>query len=225
MSSSGNHADPNKPSAREVRDLLSQGNRRFQEGSPQHPHTGPGRRQLAAAGDQAEHALATVLACSDSRVPVEHIFDVGVMDIFVVRVAGNIISRSTLASLEYGVLHVHTPLLVVLGHSDCGAVTSALAWQGGGPAPREEKVRWLLERIVPVAGRARAALPGRDGSEVLDRAVEENVRQSLEDILSLSPPLAQAAGQGSFAAVGAIYDLPSGRVRWLDHGPGQAADT
>jgi carbonic anhydrase len=204
-----------KPGPDKVREILSAGNDRFRRGRPEHPRTGRERRELAAGGDQAEHALATVLACSDSRAPVERIFDAGIMDLFVVRVAGQVLGESVLASLEYGVLHVHTPLLVVLGHTGCGAVTAALARERGGPAPAEEKVGRLVERISPAARRALQAAAGQGPERELELAVEENVRQAVAELDRLSPALCRAESRGEFAAAGAIYDLGTGRVRWL----------
>jgi carbonic anhydrase len=210
---------PDKPSAEQVRAFLTEGNLRFVQNRPRHPHTGLDRRRLASTSNQAEHALATVLTCSDSRVPVEHIFDAGIMDLFVVRVAGNIIGPNGLASLEYGVLHVHTPLLLVLGHSDCGAVGAALNLEQKGEAPAEENVVRLLSAITPVVRRVAGAHPEAGRDVLLQNAVKENVRHSLAEIFRLSPALAGAARAGEFTAAGAVYDLATGMVHWLEGDP------
>jgi len=204
-----------KPDAAEVRELLTQGNRRFREGRPRHPHADESRRRLAANADQGAHAVATVLACSDSRVPVELIFDAGVMDLFVVRVAGNVVTPATLASLEYGVLHVNTPLLVVLGHSGCGAVTAALGMERGEAPPAEFHVTNLLECISPAVRGALEGVPPAGPESLLDRAIELNVRRAMSQILCMSPPLDRAAGQGRFQLAGALYELGDGEVKWL----------
>ena len=121
-------AGPTDPSARLLRDaslmLLREGNARFAMGTPQHPHQDAERRAATAA--QGQEPFATILACSDSRDPVELIFDRGVGDLFVVRVAGNVAGESELATVEYGVGHLNTPLLIVMGHTKCGAVTAVV---------------------------------------------------------------------------------------------------
>ena len=113
-----------KPSPDQALQMLVEGNQRFYTGKPKYPHTGAARCRLAGAEDQAEHAIATVIACSDSRVPVELIFDAGVMDIFTIRVAGNVCDTDEIGSIEYGLAHVHTPVFVMLGHTQCGAVAA-----------------------------------------------------------------------------------------------------
>ena len=102
------------------------GNIRFVEGKSQHPHTDSARLIQAGKENQANHAYATVITCSDSRVPVERIFDAGIMDTFVIRVAGNVIDTDEAGSIEYGLAHVNTPVLVVLGHTQCGAILATL---------------------------------------------------------------------------------------------------
>ncbi|MBE0665669.1 MAG: carbonic anhydrase, partial [Candidatus Aminicenantes bacterium] len=104
--------------------ILKEGNVRFVSGKATHPHTGAERLAQAGKESQADHAYATVISCSDSRVPVELLFDAGIMDIFVVRVAGNVMDVDEAGSIEYGLVHVNTPVLVVLGHTQCGAVTA-----------------------------------------------------------------------------------------------------
>ena len=205
-----------KPSPSEIIAFLAEGNRRFWQNQPLHPNTGAERLQEAHEGDQGHHAIATVLSCSDSRVPVERIFDAGIMDLFVVRVAGNVISQSTAASLEYGVLHVHTPLLVVLGHTSCGAVTAAWQRRQHPGAEIEPNILRLLERIEPALDRVPPPPAGDPGHDQLDAAVEENIWQALYDLGQFSPNVRQACEEGKAAAVGAMYNLEYGQVRWLD---------
>lgn len=207
---------PDKPGPGQVLSDLTEGNRRFYLHRPRYPRSGPLRRQQAHLGDQADHAMATVLACSDSRVPVEKIFDVGIMDLFVVRTAGHALDAAALASVEYGMLHVHTPLLVVLGHSGCGAVTAALKMVRDDATPQEESLRHLLRGITPAVHQAMADLPAGGGDELLERAIEENVKQGLGTIMQKSSAIKQGVAAGDFAAVGAVYDLAQGRVRWLE---------
>ncbi|MEW5912825.1 MAG: carbonic anhydrase [Thermodesulfobacteriota bacterium] len=212
-----------KPTAEQVLAALNEGNRRFYENRPRHPRTGPLRRRLAHYADQAEHALATVLACSDSRVPVERVFDAGIMDLFVVRVAGNVVSQDTAASLEYGVLHVHTPLVVVLGHTGCGAVTAAWKRRGQGKDGQDPNIAGLLEYIEPALDRLPLPFPGSSEEEQITAAVEENVWQSLAELGRLSPEVLRAQQEGRVTAMGAVYHLADGRVRWLDRRRSQEA--
>ncbi len=196
--------------------ILAEGNRRFWQDRPLHPNTGPERLQEAHEGNQAHHALATVLSCSDSRVPVERIFDAGIMDLFIVRVAGNLVTPDTAASLEYGVLHVHTPLLVVLGHTSCGAVTAAWQRRQNPGGEIEPNILSLLERIEPALDRVPPPPAGDPGHGLIDMAVEENIWQALYDLGRYSPLVRQACAEGKVAAVGALYNLEYGQVRWLD---------
>lgn len=213
------HARPNKPEPQKVLDELSKGNHRFTNDRRRHPRSGLLRRRQAHLGNQADHAMATVLACSDSRVPVEMIFDVGIMDLFVVRTAGHSLDSATLASVEYGMLHVHTPLLVVLGHTNCGAVTAALDMVQNDAVPAEASLRGLLSGITPAVHQAMADLPEANGGALLDRAIEENVKQTMQALFRQSEAIREGVASGAFAAVGAIYDLAHGRVKWLE--PGQ----
>ncbi len=203
-----------KPSPTRVLEDLTEGNRRFYRDCPRHPRTGLLRRQQAHVSDQSEHAQATILACSDSRVPVERIFDAGIMDLFVVRVAGNVIGRATAASLEYGALHVHTPVMVVLGHTGCGAVSAAWHHRQEGVPSESERIAHLLEHIDPALDRVLAG--GLEGDPALAAAVEENVWQAIADLGELSRPVRQASQEGHLLVTGAIYDLSNGQVRWLN---------
>jgi len=106
-----------KPSPDKVIKLLQQGNERFVSGKSKFPNMDKDRLIQAGRENQADYAYATIIACSDSRVPVEAIFDAGIMDIFVIRVAGNVCDTDEVGSIEYGLAHVNTPLMVVLGHT------------------------------------------------------------------------------------------------------------
>ena len=122
----GGHGDEgaNKPDAAAALALLKEGNARFAAGNAKRPDADMARIKLADAESQGKYAYATVISCSDSRVPVELIFDAGIMDIFVIRVAGNVCDSDEIGSIEYGLAHVKTPVLVVMGHTKCGAVTA-----------------------------------------------------------------------------------------------------
>src|SRR5262245_20646613 len=157
--------------------LLKEGNSRFATGKSQHPHHDAERRSSTVA--QGQEPFATVLGCSDSREPVELIFDRGVGDLFVVRVAGNIVGTSELASLEYGIGHLHPPVLVVMGHTRCGAVTAAVKGE-----PLHGHVQRLVDKIKPAADKAK--VESLDIEEAVPKAIRGNIWQSIEDILKQS---------------------------------------
>ena len=171
-----------KPSPDEVITMLKEGNQRFVTGKSAHPHSDSARLIQAGKEDQGNHAYATVISCSDSRVPVERIFDAGIMDIFVIRVAGNVVDVDEAGSIEYGLAHVKTPVLVVLGHTQCGAVTAVTgAVQGHGHA-LEINIPPLVDNIQPAVERAIAAHPEAKDKAVVPYGIEENVWQGIEDL-------------------------------------------
>jgi carbonic anhydrase len=204
-----------KPSPKEVIGLLKEGNDRFVQGKSLHPHTNRERLKQAGVEDQGDHAFATVITCSDSRVPVERIFDAGVMDIFVVRVAGNVCNVDEAGSIEYGLCHVNTPLLVVLGHTQCGAVKAVTQAVQGQKLSLERNIPPLVAPIGPAVKRAITAHPEAKGKEVIPYAIEENVWQGIEDLFMKSPAVRDLVKSGKAEVVGAIYDVSTGEVKWL----------
>ncbi len=196
--------------------LLKEGNARFLAGTPQHPHIDLERLALAGNADQGDYAYATVVACSDSRVPVELIFDAGVMDIFVIRVAGNICSTTEIGSIEYGLAHVHTPVLVILGHSKCGAVTAVTRSLSGEPQSFEENILPLVENITPAVERAMEKHQELQRDDLIPYAIEENVWHSIETLLRQSSVTRNLINSGKVKVVGGMYDIATGRVNWLD---------
>jgi carbonic anhydrase len=192
----------------EARARLEAGNQRFVSGKTQHPHSSAGWR-AGLIGSQ--HPFATILGCSDSRVPLEPLFDQGFGDLFVIRVAGNVAAVDELGSIEYAANHLGVRFLLVLGHEQCGAVTAAL---GSEPDRKHETsdIQMLLEQIEP----ALAGLPaGLEPAERVHRGVEANVRQSVR-VLRESPVLKARVERGEIAVVGAVYELDTGKVRWLN---------
>ncbi|MFP4501612.1 MAG: carbonic anhydrase [Candidatus Hydrogenedentota bacterium] len=207
-------AYPRTPQA--ALEQLRAGNERFVQEAPDHPHSDFARRQLAATADQGDYAIATVLTCSDSRVPVEQIFDAGIMDLFVVRVAGNICGPSEAGSIEYGVAHVHTPILMVLGHTQCGAVAATMQ-QADAPEPvAEGPIAPILARIMPALERARGADGDDAPAEIGTRTVVENIYQAFHDLFVQTPAVRAHVRSGDVMPVPAMYDLDTGRVHWLD---------
>jgi methyl-accepting chemotaxis protein len=190
---------------------LHAGQGRFLAGAPTHPHQDSGRRIEIAAG---QAPFATILTCSDSRVSPEIIFDQGLGDLFVVRVAGNVADTDEIGSLEYGAGHLHTPLLIVLGHSGCGAVKAVLERaQVHGSIPE------LVDNIGPAVEQARGTAPG---SGLFAEAVKLNVWQSISDVLRRSAEIRELVQGGRLKVVGAVYDLTTGSVQWHGEHPEQA---
>lgn len=204
-----------KPDPDQALNMLKEGNERFLSGKSQHPHTDAVRIALAGVEDQGNHAYATVISCSDSRVPVELIFDAGVMDIFVIRVAGNVCSTDEIGSAEYGLAHVHTPVLVVLGHTQCGAVTAVTRAEQGKALALERNIPPLVGPIVPAVKRAIADHEHLQGDALIPFAIEENVWQGIEDLFMKSPATRELVRNGKVKVAGAIYDLGTGAVNWL----------
>jgi carbonic anhydrase len=201
-------------SAGEALRLLKEGNGRYVDGKLQHPHQDRARRALTTA--QGQHPLATVLTCSDSRVPAEIIFDQGIGDIFVVRVAGNVAATDEIGSIEYAVDHLATPVVVVMGHTQCGAVTAVV-----DDSKLPPNIATLVEPIKPAVEKAREANPQAAKDVLLKAAITANVWQAVEDILRLSPIIREKVRDGKAQVVGALYDLDSGQVQWLGPHPDQ----
>jgi len=185
---------------------LKSGNAHHVEHRYQHPHATVDRRRQLASG---QNPHAEILSCSDSRVPPELIFDVGLGDLFVVRVAGNVVANTELGSLEYGAEHLHIPLLVVLGHQHCGAVTAAVE---GGEAGGH--INALVNLLVPAVQKSRG-LPG----DAVENAVKANVEMVVKQLRTSTPILSHLASQGKLRVVGAVYSLDTGKVTWLPDSP------
>jgi carbonic anhydrase len=181
---------------------LKEGNEHHVRHQYKHPHeTLKRQRELTSA----QHPRVEILSCSDSRVPPEIIFDQGLGDLFVIRVAGNVASAIELGSLEYGALHLHIPLLVVLGHEGCGAVTAAV--EGG---EHEGHINEVVDLIKPAVEKSRG-LPG----DPVTVAVRTNVEMVINQLRTSTPVLSELVKQGKLRIVGGIYSLKTGRVTWL----------
>jgi carbonic anhydrase len=185
---------------------LIAGNGRFVRGEARFPTV---QKELLAALAKGQQPYATVLGCSDSRVPPELIFDAGFGELFIVRVAGNVISPEVMGTLQYAGLHLRTPLFVVLGHEGCGAVNAALAARRGAQEP--SRIALLLDNILPgLRDLAPAATPDAE----MRSAVEANVRWSMHQLLE-TPEAKARLPEGTMKLVGGVYELESGRVRFL----------
>jgi carbonic anhydrase len=204
-----------KPAPDQALKMLQEGNDRFFSGKSQHPNMDKDRLIQAGKENQADHAYATVISCSDSRVPVETIFDAGVMDIFVIRVAGNVCDTDEVGSIEYGLAHLKTPVMVVLGHTQCGAVTAVThAVQGKGHA-LERNIPPLVDNIEPAVLRAMEIYPHAQGDEIIPLAIEENVWIGIRDLFMKSPAVRDLVKNGTVKVVGAVYDVGTGKIHWL----------
>jgi carbonic anhydrase len=195
--------------------MLQDGNARFVSGPVKRLNQGAAQRKLTA--EKGQQPFAVVLSCADSRVPVEVLFDRGIGDIFVVRDAGNIATITDIGSIEYAVDHLGSPLVVVLGHSKCGAVTAAVA---GGEAP--PNIKAIVDTIAPAVTAAKNANPDKSGDALVPAAITANVWQALADIYKNSPMLREKAKDGKIKLVGAVYDLNSGKINWMGPHPQQS---
>jgi carbonic anhydrase len=190
-------ADP----ARALKTLLD-GNQRFVEGQTIHPRQDPARIKAAAAGQKP---FAIIVGCSDSRVPNEIIFDQGLGDLFIVRTAGQVSTYASWGSMEFADVVLGARLIVVLGHTQCGAVAAAVK------VPEVPgHIVTLINEIKPAALKVK----GMPGDQV-ENAVVENVRMQVERLRNLEPVLAKGVREGNLKVVGAVYDLSDGKVRMV----------
>jgi carbonic anhydrase len=194
--------------AEQALERLVEGNRRFVAGKATFPTV---RKEVLAALAKKQQPYATIIGCSDSRVPPELLFDAGFGELFIVRVAGNVISPEVMGTLQYAAVHLHTPLFVVLGHEGCGAIQAALARKYQGARERQ-RIEILLDRISP----GLLGLPhGLTGEARVAAAVEANVRWSMKQLRD-TPEGRARMKEGILKLVGAVYELKTGRVRFLD---------
>ena len=187
---------------------LKGGNERFVSGTARFPTI---QNQILADLAKGQNPYATILSCSDSRVPPELIFDAGFGELFIIRVAGNVFSPEVAGSLQYAGRHLHTPLFIVLGHTHCGAVAAALDTLLRG-SRQHSRIQLLVDCILP----ALLDLDTRLTPEMMRaQGIEANVRWSMRQILE-SPEGRERQTEGHMKLVGAIYELETGRVRFLE---------
>ncbi|HRK30878.1 MAG TPA: carbonic anhydrase [Tepidisphaeraceae bacterium] len=201
---------------REALSRLIDGNDRFRYGESRFPRFDSARRSETFAVGQKP--FAAVIGCADSRVPIEAIFDQGIGDLFVVRVAGNVAGTNEIGTIEYGVGHLGTGLIVVLGHTKCGAVTAVT--EG---AAVHGHIATLVENIAPAVQTVKQRDPEARGARLIRLSVRANVQQSMADLLSKSETVATAVKSGRAKVVGGVYDLQTGAIEWLGEHPGQDA--
>ena len=195
-------------SAEQALTHLKEGNARFVDGRARFPTV---QKEILATLAKGQHPYATIVGCSDSRVPPELVFDAGFGELFIIRIAGNVISPEVMGSLQYAAVHLKTPLFVILGHEGCGAVQAALAALHQFKQERA-RIAMLLDRILPGLESIDANLPDE---AKMHAAVEANVRWSMHQILD-TPEGRARKDEGILKLVGAVYELKTGRVRFLE---------
>ena len=201
VASAGTGGPPTTPSA--ALDSLIAGNRRFAGGRARHPHQSQADLRRVAAG---QHPFVITLGCADSRVPAELLFDQGLGDIFDNRVAGNVVDDLLLGSIEFAVEEFGVPLIVVLGHERCGAITATIdAIESGGTAPGSigaivDAIRPIIEPVL------------HDPGDKVENAVQANIRGQAALLRSRSEILSEKVRSGHLQIIGARYDLDDGRV-------------
>lgn len=182
--------------------LLMDGNARFVAGKPLSKDLSFTRRSELLKNGQ--HPFAVIVSCSDSRVPPEILFDQALGDLFVVRVAGNIVTPVELGSVEYAIEHLKSPLVVVLGHEECGAVTAAVE---GKESPGS--ISAIIEKIKPAVLEARAM--GSNGKELIEASTDLNIQNALKDLLK-SPLIKEGLNSKKIEVLGIKYDLDKGAL-------------
>jgi len=184
---------------------LMEGNARYASGNASHPDQSVERRSELIAG---QHPFAVIVGCSDSRIAPEVLFDQGLGDIFVIRTAGQVLDDVAIASIEYAVEHLGVPLVVVLGHDSCGAVTATIE---GGEAPGH--MNCLLDFIQPAVDAAREI---GDEDELLNNSIDINVHNIVDELKACQPILSEKVEKGELMIVGARYHLDSGEVKTFE---------
>ncbi|MEO5765120.1 MAG: carbonic anhydrase [Casimicrobiaceae bacterium] len=196
-------ARPDAISPEAARKRLQEGNERYAANQPNEKDFSSGR----AARASAQYPIAAILSCADSRVAPELVFDQGPGELFVVRVAGNALNNDLLASLEYGVEILGIPLIVVLGHSGCGAVDAAIK-----VLKKDAKLPGHLPELIRAIKPAVLSAEKMKTGTLLDNAIAENVRRNVAALKRANPIIARAYAGKKIDVVGAVYDLATGRV-------------
>jgi carbonic anhydrase len=206
---------PPLPTATQVWRQLIEGNMRFVQGL----FFGRNLLDLRRTLTQCQQPQAAVLCCSDSRVPPEIIFDQSLGDLFVVRTAGLVLESTSLGSLEYAVSHLHVPLLVLLGHERCGAVTGAVQH----PDLEEGNITAIIRQIAPAAAQARQS--GKEGQELVEAATEYFLQLLTDTLHRQSPVIHEALTHGHLGLVVGKYSFQDGRVETLMDSFGAGSST
>src|SRR3954470_19898153 len=199
--------------ALEALERLREGNRRFVAEQREDEAASRSRRREVAA---AQEPFAIILGCSDSRVPAEIVFDQGLGDLFVIRVAGNIVAPSQIGSVEFAAARFGTRLVVVLGHSSCGAVTATLEELQGTPQSQSRNLRSIVNRVRPAVESVLESFEPGGSQNLLDLAVRANIRAAANQLRHGSALLEQLVDDDGLLIVGAEYSLETGLVDFLE---------
>jgi carbonic anhydrase len=206
-------------SALDALDRLREGNQRFASDLRNTGgESGQARRRKVA---EAQEPFAIILGCSDSRVPAEIVFDQGLGDLFVIRVAGNIVAPSQVGSVEFAADRFQTRLVVVLGHSNCGAIQATIEELGRPTGDQSRNLRSIVERIEPCVRPLLNGAPARDPGGLVEQAVRANIRASANHLRHGSEVLEQLIQGNGLLVVGAEYSLETGVVDFFDGVPSQ----
>ena len=199
--------------ALEAIERLKEGNRRFVAGRRRSGAVSPNRRMRLTDG---QNPFAAILGCSDSRVPAELVFDQGLGDLFVVRVAGNVAAPSQVGSVEFAAEKFGIELVVVLGHTRCGAIEATLKELDHSASNPSANLGAILNRIRPAVRSLPGTAPDADHDTLVRQAVRANVRAQVEVLTQGSEMLGRLVETGRLTVVGAEYDLATGEVEFLD---------
>ena len=186
---------------------LLEGNKHFISGNPSHPRQDIDRRENVA---EVQRPFAALFGCSDSRLSAEIIFDVGLGDLFVVRNAGQVIAETILGSLEYAVEVLKVPLILVLGHDECGAIRATIDAKEGNLQSNGEFIHNIVARIAPTVTESYAA-----GKRDIDDITALHIQDTINDMMSRSSLIAKAVKEGKLGVVGANYKLALGEIHPL----------
>jgi carbonic anhydrase len=200
--------------AKQALQSLREGNRRFVADAPSPDTNLRHARRAATAREQKPFAI--ILGCSDSRVPAEIVFDQGLGDLFVIRVAGNIVAPSQIASVEFAAARFGTRLVVVLGHSQCGAVIATLEEMHRPTESRSRHLHAIVDRIRPSVAELLQTELKHDLDSLVDHAVRANVRVSMDHLRHGSDILEQLIRDDGLLVIGAEYSLDTGEVEFFD---------
>jgi len=203
--------------AHEALERLRTGNRRFVAGVRDHESLAGEARRASVAG--AQEPFAIVLGCSDSRVPAEIVFDQGLGDLFVIRVAGNIVAPSLVGSVEFAAQRFGTRLVVVLGHTQCGAIQATLEALASPDAAGSRNLQAIVDRVRPAVEPLLAGPAARDPEQLVREAERANVRASVDHLRHGSEVLESLIRDDGLLVVGAEYSLETGEVDFFDTAP------
>lgn len=197
-------------SPQEALNRLTEGNKRFYENKSIHPNRCDETKNALL---KEQKPFAAVLSCSDSRVPIEIIFDAGLGDIFVVRTAGHVLSKEVLGSLEYAVKSLGVKLIVIMGHANCGAVKTAIeTYNNQNYDQLSENLQSIMNHIYPAIENVNSSYAEDD---FLDASINANIKYQIEDLIKKDKYIAEKAEKNEIAVVGAKYSLATGKVEIL----------